>query len=202
MHIVLHTLHPTEAQQQRAIRKTNCSNVPYKEEKQKCHHQPSNIWLSKALLAPCNFPCSIRPRCLIILKENLLGKCRMANMISYLINVVLMQVMEIKVLKASNFVHMQKLFAYQTLKEGDGYWKENNVASGRIEELSKRGRSEGKTANCLPSYTGYIQCVLQTAMGKWYGLKNKTTQQLWISSKSFFLNSDHVNKVTALPHKH
>lgn len=41
-------------------------------------------------------------------------------MISYLISVVLMQVMEIKVLEASSSVHMQKLLAYQMLKEGDG----------------------------------------------------------------------------------
>lgn len=96
-------------------KQTNCSNDPYKEEKQKCHCQPSNICLSKAFLAPCNFHCSIRPRCLLILEENLLRKCLMASMISYLISVVLMQVMEIKVLEASNSVHMQKLLAYQTL---------------------------------------------------------------------------------------
>lgn len=98
----------------------NCRNEPYKAEKQKCHHQPSNIWLSTALLAPCNFHCSIRPRCLLILEENLLRQCLLASMISYLISVVLMQVMEIEVLEASNSVHMQKLLAYQVPKEGDG----------------------------------------------------------------------------------
>lgn len=42
-------------------------------------------------------------------------------MISYLISVVLMQVMEIKALEASNSVHnSDKLLAYQMLKEGDG----------------------------------------------------------------------------------
>lgn len=44
----------------------------------------------------------------------------MASMISYLISVVLMQVMEIKILEACTAVHMQKLLAYQILKEGNG----------------------------------------------------------------------------------
>lgn len=39
-------------------------------------------------------------------------------MISYLISIVLMQIMEIKVLEASNCVHLQKLLSYQMLKEG------------------------------------------------------------------------------------
>jgi len=100
-------------------KQTDCRNEPYKEEKQKCHHQPSNIWLSKALLAPCNFHCSIRPRCLLMLEENLLRKCLVASMISYLISVVLMQVMEKKVLEARNSIHLQKLLSYQTFKEDD-----------------------------------------------------------------------------------
>lgn len=165
-------------------KQTNCSNEPYKEEKQKCH-QPSNIWLSKALLAPCNFHCSIRPRCLLILEENLLRKCLMASMISYLISVVLMQVMEIKVLEASNSVHMQKLLAYQTLKEGDENWKESNAASGRIKVIIKRreirvGTSSicslrecclhhlemGKTAHSLPSYADNFQGFITNCIGE------------------------------------
>lgn len=121
MHIVLHILQSTETQQQREqLRKqTNCSNEPYKEEKQKCHHQPSNICLSKSLLVPCNFHCSIRHRCLLILEQNLLRKHLLVSMISYLISIVLMQGMEIKVLEATNCVHWQKLLAYQMLKEGN-----------------------------------------------------------------------------------
>lgn len=70
----------------------------------------------------------------------------MASMISYLIKVVLMQVMEIKVLEASNSVHMQKLLAYQTPEEGDGYWKKNNVASGRIEVTIKKREIRGENS--------------------------------------------------------
>lgn len=51
-------------------------------------------------------------------------------MISYLISIVLMQGMEIKVLEATNCVHLRKLLTYQMLKEGNENWKENNPASG------------------------------------------------------------------------
>lgn len=84
----------------------------------KCHHQPSDIWLSKALLVLHSFHCSIKPRCLLILEKNLLRKCLMASMISYLISVILMQVTEIKILEACTVVHMQKLLVFQILMEG------------------------------------------------------------------------------------